>query len=46
VQCFLTAPAESGQKTPEILNWTATRDGQPAGKVNLTVYPEYNGVPQ
>ncbi len=46
VQCFLTAPAESGQKTPEILTWTATRDGRPAGKVNLTVYPEYNGVPQ
>ncbi|HZZ37850.1 MAG TPA: PIG-L family deacetylase [Acidobacteriaceae bacterium] len=46
VQCFLTAPAGSGQKTPEILTWTATRDGRPAGKVNLTFYAEYNGVPQ
>ncbi len=46
VQCFLTAPADSGQKTPETLTWTATRDGQSAGKVNLMVYPEYNGVPQ
>ena len=46
VSCFLTAPAESGSGTTEILNWTATRDGQPAGQVNLTVYMEYNGVPQ
>lgn len=46
VQCFLTAPAESGSTQPEVLTWTATRDGQPAGKVDLTVYPEYNGVPQ
>jgi LmbE family N-acetylglucosaminyl deacetylase len=46
VQCFLTAPAESGQKTAQALTWTATRDGHPAGKVSLTVYPEYNGVPQ
>ena len=46
VQCFLTAPPDSGQKTPEILTWTATRDGHPAGEVNLKVYMEYNGVPQ
>lgn len=46
VSCFLTAPADSGSGKTEVLTWTATRDGQAAGHVNLTVYMEYNGVPQ
>lgn len=46
VSCFLTAQAESDSGKTEVLNWTATLAGQPAGKVNLTVYREYNGVPQ
>lgn len=46
VQCFLKAPAEDSTKTPEDLTWTVTYDGKAIGKTNLTVYPEYNGVPQ
>lgn len=46
VQIFLTAPTDSDAKSPETLTWTATSNGAPVGTVALSVYLEYNGVPQ
>lgn len=46
IQIFMTAPDDSGKEPPQTLTWTAEKDGAPVGKVQLTVYLEYNGVPQ
>lgn len=46
IQLFFRAPAESGEKSPQTLRWTAVRDGSTVGTVEIQVYPEYNGVPQ
>ncbi len=47
VQVFLIAPpADPSTKSPQTLSWTATNNGVTAGKVALSVYLEYNGVPQ
>ena len=46
IELFLTAPADSKEKSPEMLSWTATQNGVSVGTVNLAVYLEYNDVPQ
>jgi LmbE family N-acetylglucosaminyl deacetylase len=46
VQVFLTAPPGAGQKSSQLLIWTATLNGALAGKVALNVYTEFNGVAQ
>ncbi len=46
LQIFLTPPAHSGDKSPQLLDWSLTADGNPAGEVQLTVYPVEIGVPQ
>lgn len=47
---WLTAPADAAQgepeKPPQTLAWTASSAGAPVGKASLSVYLEYNGVPQ
>jgi LmbE family N-acetylglucosaminyl deacetylase len=45
-QLFLTAPPAKPDATPEQLRWSLTDEGKEAGEVELTVYMEYNGVPQ
>jgi LmbE family N-acetylglucosaminyl deacetylase len=46
VSMFLTAPADAKSTAPQTLTWTATSSGADLGKVQLSVYMEYNGVPQ
>lgn len=46
VQLFFTAPSEPAAGAPELLRWTALSNGQPIASAELSVYPEYNGVPQ
>jgi hypothetical protein len=45
-QLFLTAPVRKADAPPQELRWTLLDDGKPVGEAALTVYPEYNGVPQ
>jgi hypothetical protein len=46
VQLFFTAPSESGLKSPQTLRWTARSHGTVIGTAALSVYLEYDGVPQ
>lgn len=46
IMIFMTAPDDSGKQPPETLTWTAETKGTTIGPVSLTVYLEYNGVPQ
>lgn len=49
VQLFFTAPsapADSPGTPPQILRWTASDHGQPIANAELSIYLEYNGVPQ
>jgi len=52
IQVFLTAPPVSNQNSaptqsaPQMLTWTATKDGAEVGKAGLSVSMEFNGVPQ
>ena len=46
LQTLLTSQAHSSDKSPELLRWSLTADGKPAGDVQLTVYPVEIGVPQ
>lgn len=50
ISMWLTAPADSGtsgsQAPPQTLSWSATEGGASVSKVSLSVYLEYNGVPQ
>ncbi|MHB1936094.1 MAG: PIG-L family deacetylase [Acidobacteriaceae bacterium] len=46
VEIFLTAPADSKEKSPQMLSWTVTQDGVSVGTAGLSVYLEYNDVPQ
>jgi hypothetical protein len=45
-QLFLTAPAAKTDSPPQQLRWNITDAGKDAGEVALTVYMEFNGVPQ
>jgi LmbE family N-acetylglucosaminyl deacetylase len=45
-QLFLTAPAANADAPPQQLRWSITYAGKAAGEVALTVYMEFNGVPQ
>jgi hypothetical protein len=45
VQIFLTAPASS-DKASQVLSWSLTANGKPAGEVQLAVYREEIGLPQ
>jgi LmbE family N-acetylglucosaminyl deacetylase len=44
IQLFFRAPATSGPKT--VLRWTALNHGAKVGSAEITVFPEYDGVPQ
>jgi LmbE family N-acetylglucosaminyl deacetylase len=46
VEIFLNAPSDSKEKSPQTLSWTATQGGASVGKAELSVYLEYNDVPQ
>jgi LmbE family N-acetylglucosaminyl deacetylase len=46
VQLFFTAPPQSGGKSPQLLRWTALNGGNTIASVELSVYLEYDGVPQ
>jgi len=50
ISMWLTAPADAGtsesQVPPQTLSWSATEGGASVSKVSLSVYLEYNGVPQ
>ncbi len=46
IELFFTAPAGSNEKSPEMLSWTATHNGATVGTAELSVYLEYNDVPQ
>jgi LmbE family N-acetylglucosaminyl deacetylase len=46
VQLFFTAPSESGTKPPQVLRWSALKDGKPVASAEIAVYLEYDGVPQ
>lgn len=46
VQLFYTAPQGGNANSPETLKWTAMRDGKVAGSAQLSVYLEFDGVPQ
>lgn len=46
VQLFLSAPSSPNQRSPQSLSWTALNHGAVAGEVHLSVYMEFNGVPQ
>jgi LmbE family N-acetylglucosaminyl deacetylase len=46
LQILLTPPAHAGDRSPQLLRWSLTADGKPAGEVQLTVYPVEIGVPQ
>jgi hypothetical protein len=45
-QLFLTAPPAKADAPPQQLRWSITDEGKNAGEVALTVYMEFNGVPQ
>jgi LmbE family N-acetylglucosaminyl deacetylase len=45
-QLFLTAPSAKADSPPQQLRWSITDEGKDAGDVALTVYMEFNGVPQ
>jgi LmbE family N-acetylglucosaminyl deacetylase len=45
-QIFLTAPTTPKDAPPQQLRWSITDGGKAAGDVALTVYMEFNGVPQ
>ncbi len=45
-QIFLTAPTTPKDAPPQQLRWSMTDGGKAAGDVALTVYMEFNGVPQ
>ena len=45
-QIFLTAPTTKPNAPPQQLSWNITDGGKAAGEVALTVYMEFNGVPQ
>jgi hypothetical protein len=46
IEIFLNAPADSKEKAPQMLRWTATQSGAAIGNAELSVYLEYNDVPQ
>ena len=47
VQVFLEAPPDSPDlKSPQSLAWTATTEGKLVGKIDLSVYLEFDGVGQ
>lgn len=46
IEIFLNAPADSKEKAPQMLRWTATQSGAVVGNAELSVYLEYNDVPQ
>ena len=46
IEIFLNAPADAKQKSPQRLSWMAIQNGAAVGKVELSVYLEYNDVPQ
>jgi LmbE family N-acetylglucosaminyl deacetylase len=48
ISIFLTAPESTTDSNakPQTLRWSATKGGALVGQVNLSVYLEYNGVPQ
>lgn len=46
IQLFLGAPSASGQQSPQTLTWTASDGGGAVGKFALSVYLEFDGVPQ
>jgi hypothetical protein len=46
IEIFLNAPPDSKEKAPQMLRWTATQSGATVGKAELSVYLEYNDVPQ
>jgi hypothetical protein len=45
-QMFLIAPATKPNAPPQELRWSIADGGKDAGEVALTVYMEFNGVPQ
>lgn len=45
-QIFLVAPAAKPDAPPQQLQWSISDGGKEAGEVGLTVYMEFNGVPQ
>ncbi|MGB6134522.1 MAG: PIG-L family deacetylase [Acidobacteriaceae bacterium] len=46
IQLFYEAPGENYKAPPQTLTWTALDHGSVAGKVTLSVYLEFDGVPQ
>ena len=46
VQLFFTAPPPTAGEPPQRLHWTASTHGKRIGSAELSVYLEYNGVPQ
>ena len=47
VQVFLEAPPESSNpKSPQVLQWSATSGNKLVGKIEVSVYLEFDGVPQ
>lgn len=46
IQLFYQAPGEDYKAPPQTLTWTALDHGSVAGKVTLSVYLEFDGVPQ
>jgi hypothetical protein len=46
LQTLLTPPPHPSDKSPQLLRWSLTAEGRPAGDVQLTVYPVEIGVPQ
>lgn len=46
IQLFFRAPEASGEKSPQVLRWTAMNHGAVVGRAEMQVYLEYDGVPQ
>jgi hypothetical protein len=46
IEIFLNAPPDSKDKAPQKLSWNATQAGTAVGKAEISVYMEYNYVPQ
>ena len=46
IQLFFRAPEASGEKSPQVLRWTALNHGVVVGSAAIQVYLEYDGVPQ
>ncbi len=46
IATFLTAPADLNATLPQTLSWKATQGAVTVTQVSLSVYLEYNGVPQ